>query len=255
MSKPLFEKVLIANRGEIALRIMRTLRKMDIKSVAVYSEADTNSDHVQYADEAYYIGNSPATESYLSIKNIVSAIRVSGVQAVHPGYGFLAENSQFANILKREGITLIGPSAKVIKQMGDKIEAKKIAIDSGVSTVPGYMGIINNFEQAVGIAEEIGFPIIIKAAAGGGGRGMRVVQNPKEMEKAFESAKELFPDNPLRNWADYLLIESYEQQGNSDKSKDEINKLVKTENVDPILKRAAQSRADIQEWEKQLKEG
>ncbi len=189
MSKPLFEKVLIANRGEIALRIMRTLRKMDIKSVAVYSEADTNSDHVQYADEAYYIGNSPATESYLSIKNIVSAIRVSGAQAVHPGYGFLAENSQFANILKREGITLIGPSAKVIKQMGDKIEAKKIAIDSGVSTVPGYMGIINNFEQAVGIAEEIGFPIIIKAAAGGGGRGMRVVQNPKEMEKAFESAK------------------------------------------------------------------
>ena len=164
MNKPLFEKVLVANRGEIALRIMRTLRKMDIKTVAIYSEADTNSDHVQYADEAYYIGNSPATESYLSIKNIVSAIRVSGAQAVHPGYGFLAENSQFANILKREGITLIGPSAKVIKQMGDKIEAKKIAIDSGVSTVPGYMGVINNFEQAVGIAEEIGFPIIIKAA-------------------------------------------------------------------------------------------
>jgi propionyl-CoA carboxylase alpha chain len=189
MNKPLFEKVLVANRGEIALRIMRTLRKMDIKSVAVYSEADTNSEHVQYADEAYYIGNSPATESYLSIKNIISAIRVSGAQAVHPGYGFLAENSQFANILKREGITLIGPSAKVIKQMGDKIEAKKIAIDSGVSTVPGYMGVINNLDQAIEIAEEIGFPIIIKAAAGGGGRGMRVVKNAKEMEKAFESAK------------------------------------------------------------------
>lgn len=189
MSKPLFDKVLIANRGEIALRIMKTLRKMGIKSVAVYSEADTNSDHVQYADEAYYIGNSPATESYLSIKNIISAIRVSGAQAVHPGYGFLAENSQFANILKREGITLIGPSAKVIKKMGDKIEAKKIAIDSGVSTVPGYMGIINSFEQAVEIAEEISFPIIIKAAAGGGGRGMRVVHNEKEMKKAYESAK------------------------------------------------------------------
>ena len=189
MNKPLFEKVLVANRGEIALRIMRTLRKMDIKSVAVYSEADTNSEHVQYADEAYYIGNSPATESYLSIKNIISAIRVSGAQAVHPGYGFLAENSQFANILKREGITLIGPSAKVIKQMGDKIEAKKIAIDSGVSTVPGYMGVINNLDQAIEIGEEIGFPIIIKAAAGGGGRGMRVVKNAKEMEKAFESAK------------------------------------------------------------------
>lgn len=189
MSKPLFEKVLVANRGEIALRIMKTLHQMGIKSVAIYSEADTNSDHVQYADEAYYIGNSPATESYLSIKNIVSAIRLSGAQAVHPGYGFLAENSQFANILKREGITLIGPSAKVIKKMGDKIEAKKIAIDSGVSTVPGYMGTINSLEQAIEIAEDIGFPVIIKAAAGGGGRGMRVVENKKQMEKAFESAK------------------------------------------------------------------
>jgi propionyl-CoA carboxylase alpha chain len=189
MSKPLFEKVLVANRGEIALRIMKTLRLMGIKSVAIYSEVDTNSDHVQYADEAYYIGNSPATESYLSIKNIVSAIRLSGAQAVHPGYGFLAENSQFANILKREGITLIGPSAKVIKKMGDKIEAKKIAIDSGVSTVPGYMGTINNLEQAIEIADNIGFPIIIKAAAGGGGRGMRVVENVKQMERAYESAK------------------------------------------------------------------
>ena len=189
MNKPLFEKVLVANRGEIALRIMRTLRKMNITSVAIYSEADTSSNHVQYADEAYFIGNSPASESYLSIKNIVNAIRISGATAVHPGYGFLAENAQFANILKREGITLIGPSAKVIKQMGDKIEAKKVAIDSGVSTVPGYMGIINNLEQAIEIAENIGFPIIIKAAAGGGGRGMRVVKNTKEMEKAYSSAK------------------------------------------------------------------
>lgn len=189
MSKPLFEKVLVANRGEIALRIMKTLHKMGIKSVAVYSEADTNSKYVQYADEAYYIGNSPATQSYLSIKNIVAAIRASGAQAVHPGYGFLAENANFANILKREGITLIGPSAKIIKSMGDKIEAKKIAIDSGVSTVPGYMGTINNLDQAIEIAEGICFPIIIKAAAGGGGRGMRVVRNVKEMEKAYESAK------------------------------------------------------------------
>ncbi|CAN0601199.1 unnamed protein product, partial [Ectocarpus sp. 12 AP-2014] len=189
MSKPLFEKVLVSNRGEIALRIMKTLHQMGIKSVAIYSEADTNSDHVQYANEAYYIGNSPATESYLSIKNIVNAIRLSGAQAVHPGYGFLAENSQFANILKREGITLIGPSAKVIKKMGDKIEAKKIAIDSGVSTVPGYMGTINSLDQAIKIAEDIGFPVIIKAAAGGGGRGMRVVENKKQMGKAFESAK------------------------------------------------------------------
>lgn len=189
MNKPLFEKVLVANRGEIALRIMRTLRKMGIKSVAIYSEADTNSNHVSFADEAYYIGNSPATESYLSIKNIINAIRISGAQAVHPGYGFLSENSQFANVLKREGITLIGPSAKAIKQMGDKIEAKKIAVDAGVSTVPGYMGTINSLEQAIEITEKIGFPIIIKAAAGGGGRGMRVVNNHSEIEKAYISAK------------------------------------------------------------------
>lgn len=187
--KPLFEKVLIANRGEIALRIMKTLQKMGIKSVAVYSEADSNALYVQHADEAYYIGNSPSTESYLSIPKIISAIRESGADAVHPGYGFLAENANFANILKREGITLIGPSAKVIKMMGDKIEAKKIAIDAGVSTVPGYMGTIDNVDKAIEIAEEIGFPVIIKAAAGGGGRGMRVVKNAAEMAKAYQSAK------------------------------------------------------------------
>ncbi len=189
MTKPLFDKILIANRGEIALRIMRTLRKMSIKSVAVYSETDTHSMHVQYADEAYYIGNSPATESYLSIKNIINAIRASGAQAVHPGYGFLSENSTFANILKREGVTLIGPNASAMKKMGDKIEAKKIAIEAGVSTVPGYVGTISNIAQAVEIAEKIGFPVIVKATAGGGGRGMRVVKNSGEMANAFESAK------------------------------------------------------------------
>lgn len=189
MTKPLFDKVLIANRGEIALRIMRTLKKMGIKSVAVYSEADTHSMHVQYADEAYYIGNSPATESYLSIKNIINAIRASGANAVHPGYGFLSENANFANILKREGVTLIGPNAAAIKKMGDKIEAKKVAIEAGVTTVPGYVGTIACIDQAVEIAEKIGFPVIVKAAAGGGGRGMRVVKNSKEMANAFESAK------------------------------------------------------------------
>lgn len=189
MTKPLFDKVLIANRGEIALRIMRTLKKMNIKSVAVYSEADTNSMHVQYADEAYYIGNSPATESYLSIKNIINAIRTSGAQAVHPGYGFLSENSNFANVLKREGVVLIGPSAATIKKMGDKIEAKKIAIEAGVTTVPGYIGTINNIAHAIEIAEKIGFPVIVKATAGGGGRGMRVVKSSEEMATAFESAK------------------------------------------------------------------
>ncbi|MFV0251590.1 MAG: acetyl-CoA carboxylase biotin carboxylase subunit [Rickettsia aeschlimannii] len=189
MNKPLFDKILIANRSEIAVRIIRTLKKMGIKSVAVYSEADTNSMYVQHADEAYYIGDSPVTESYLSIKNIISAIRESGANAVHPGYGFLSENPNFANILKREGVVLIGPSAGTIKKMGDKIEAKKIAIEAGVSTVPGYMGTINDVKQAIDIAKEIGFPVIVKAAAGGGGRGMRVVNNPAEMANAFESAK------------------------------------------------------------------
>lgn len=189
MTKPLFDKVLIANRGEIALRIMKTLKKMGIKSVAVYSEADTNSLHTQYADEAYFIGNSPATESYLNIKNIIAAIRESGAGAVHPGYGFLSENPLFANALKREGVKLIGPSAHAIRVMGDKIEAKKLATDAGVSTVPGYMGAIPNAAQATEIAKKIGFPVIVKAAAGGGGRGMRVVTMESEMEAAFESAR------------------------------------------------------------------
>lgn len=189
MKKPLFEKVLVANRGEIALRIMRTLKNMGIKTVAVYSEADTNSLHVQFADEAIYIGPSPATESYLSIKNILNAIRVSGAQAVHPGYGFLSEDSEFAKALKKEGIKLIGPSDKVIKMMGDKIEAKKMAQAANVSTVPGYLGEIDSLEKAKTIAAEIGYPVIIKAAGGGGGRGMRVVRLEENLNDALNSAK------------------------------------------------------------------
>jgi len=188
-TKPLFDKVLIANRGEIALRIIRSLKKLNIKSVAVYSEADTNALHVKEADEAYFIGNSPATESYLNIPNIINAIRTSGASAVHPGYGFLSENAHFAKILEKEGVALIGPSTHAIRVMGDKIEAKKIAIAAGVSTVPGYMGTISEVSQAVKIAEEIGFPVIVKAAAGGGGRGMRIVKNSKEMQAAFMSAR------------------------------------------------------------------
>jgi propionyl-CoA carboxylase alpha chain len=184
----MFEKVLVANRGEIAIRIMRTLKNMGIKTVAVYSEADTNALHVKYADEAIYIGPSAATESYLSIPNIINAIRKSNAEAVHPGYGFLSENYDFAKALKKEGVVLIGPSAKVVKTMGDKIEAKKIAQDANVSTVPGYIGIIKNPEQAVTIAEEIGFPVMIKAAAGGGGRGMRVVYTSNEVVDAYASA-------------------------------------------------------------------
>jgi propionyl-CoA carboxylase alpha chain len=188
MPNQMFEKVLVANRGEIALRIMRTLKKMGVKSVAVYSEADTNSLYVQYADEAIYIGPSPATESYLSIPNIMMAINKSGAQAVHPGYGFLSENAHFAESLREESITLIGPSVNAIKNMGDKIEAKKLAIKAGVSTVPGYMGIIETPEEAVKIASSIGFPVMVKAAAGGGGRGMRVVKSEDEVVEAYLSA-------------------------------------------------------------------
>lgn len=189
MEEMMFEKVLVANRGEIALRIMRTLKKMGIKTVAVYSEADTNSLHVQFADEAVYVGPSPATESYLSITNIIQAVRKSGAQAVHPGYGFLSENPKFAKALRKEGVKLIGPSDKVIKMMGDKIEAKKMAQAAKVSTVPGYLGEIDNSEHAKSIALEIGFPVIIKAAAGGGGRGMRVVHNIEGLDEALNSAK------------------------------------------------------------------
>jgi propionyl-CoA carboxylase alpha chain len=189
MNKTLFEKVLVANRGEIALRIMRTLKNLGIKTVAVYSEADTNSLHVQFADEAIYIGPSPATESYLSIKNIIQAAQKSGAQAVHPGYGFLSEDADFAKALHNEGIKLIGPSNKVIKMMGDKIEAKRMAQAAGVTTVPGYLGEIDGLEQAKSIANDIGYPVIIKAAGGGGGRGMRVVRNIENLNEALNSAK------------------------------------------------------------------
>ncbi|QEK39593.1 acetyl-CoA carboxylase biotin carboxylase subunit [Candidatus Sneabacter namystus] len=186
---PYFEKVLVANRGEVALRIMKTLKKMDIKSVTVYSEADDNAMHVKYADEAIFVGNSPPTESYLSIPNILSAVRVSGAQAVHPGYGFLSENAKFAQQLQQEGVTLIGPSASAILKMGDKISAKKIASLAKVNTVPGYIGTIATEKEAIKIAKKIGFPVIVKAVAGGGGRGMRIINNEQQMLSAFEAAK------------------------------------------------------------------
>lgn len=207
--KKLFYKVLIANRGEIAVRVIKTLKKLGIKSVAVYSETDTNAMHVNMADEAIFIGNSPATDSYLAIDHIVDAVRQSGAQAVHPGYGFLSENPLFAKALAKEKVELIGPSANVIKSMGDKIEAKKIAEKAGVSTVPGYMGVIENEKKAVKIAKKIGFPVIVKAAAGGGGRGMRVVENEGDMRDAFVSAS-----NEARNnfSDDRLFIEKYIQR-------------------------------------------
>ncbi len=205
----MFTKVLIANRGEIAVRIIRTLQKMKIKTVAVYSEADTNSLHVRMADEAVYIGHSPATESYLRSKKILDAIRTTGAQAVHPGYGFLSENCDFAKALEKEGITLIGPSHQAIYSMGDKIEAKKLAQDAGVSTIPGYMGVIKDEKEAAKIAKQVGFPVMIKAAAGGGGKGMRVVRSEEEVAQAYSSAS-----NEARNSFndDRIFIEKFIEQ-------------------------------------------
>ncbi|MDB2414945.1 acetyl/propionyl/methylcrotonyl-CoA carboxylase subunit alpha [Rickettsiales bacterium] len=184
----MFSKILIANRGEIACRIIKTARKMGIKTVAVYSDADTNSAHVSMADEAVYIGPSPASQSYLDTDRIIKAIISTGAEAVHPGYGFLSENANFAKKLKKHNIVFIGPDVKAIRIMGDKIESKKMAIDSGVDTVPGYMGVIENEAEAVKIASKIGFPAMIKAAAGGGGKGMRVVNSKAEVKPAFRSA-------------------------------------------------------------------
>ena len=184
----MFEKILIANRGEIAVRIMRTCKKMGIKTVAVYSEADTNALHVREADEAIYIGPSPSIKSYLNIDNILSAIHSTGAQAVHPGYGFLSENAEFARRLEQVGVTLIGPSPHAIKMMGDKIESKKIAEKAGVNKVPGTLDVITSDDQARKVVEQIGYPVMIKAAAGGGGKGMRVARNDKELVDGLKSS-------------------------------------------------------------------
>ncbi len=184
----MFKKILIANRGEIAVRIMRTCKKMGIKTVAVYSEADTNALHVREADEAVYIGASPSVKSYLNIDNILSAVASSGAEAVHPGYGFLSENSEFARKLEQAGVMLIGPSPEAVRKMGDKIESKKIAMAAGVSTVPGMLDVITSDDDAKRIAKEVGFPVMIKAAAGGGGKGMRIAHNEKELLDGFKYA-------------------------------------------------------------------
>lgn len=183
------KKLLIANRGEIACRIIKTCKKMGIKTVAVYSQADTNSLHVQQADEAIHIGDSAANMSYLNANKIVDAVKMSGADAVHPGYGFLSENAQFAKLLQKYYINFVGPSVEAIQQMGDKIQAKKLAKQAGVNVVPGYMGAIDSADEAVKIAEEIGYPIMLKAAAGGGGKGIRVVRSSDEMLQAFQSTQ------------------------------------------------------------------
>ncbi len=184
----MFKKILIANRGEIAVRIMDTCKKMGIKTVAVYSEADSNALHVKKADEAVYLGPAPSTQSYLNVPALVRAIEKTGADAVHPGYGFLSENCDFSTAVKKAGAVFIGPEAHAIKVMGDKIESKKLAKQAGVSTVPGSEGEIQTLDEAKAIVKKIGFPVMIKAAAGGGGKGMRVARNDKELVDGLKYA-------------------------------------------------------------------
>ena len=185
----MFDKILIANRGEIACRVIKTARRMGIKTVAVYSDADRDALHVQMADEAVHIGPSASAQSYLVVEKIVEACKRTGAQAVHPGYGFLSEKREFQEALAKAGIVFIGPDAHAIHAMGDKIESKKLAAKAGVTTVPGYMGEIDTADEAVRIAREIGYPVMIKASAGGGGKGMRLATNDDQCREGFQSAK------------------------------------------------------------------
>ena len=185
----MFKKILIANRGEIACRVIKSAQKMGIKTVAVYSDADRNALHVKMADEAIHIGASPAAQSYIVIDKIMAAIKASGAEAVHPGYGFLSENMNFAAALEAAGVVFIGPPSPAIEAMGDKITSKKLAIEAGVSTVPGHMGLIADAEEAVKIATQIGYPVMIKASAGGGGKGMRIAWDDAEAREGFQSSK------------------------------------------------------------------
>ena len=182
-------KLLIANRGEIACRVIKTAKKMGIATVAVYSDADREALHVRMADEAVHIGPSPAKDSYLQIEKIIAACKSTGAEAVHPGYGFLSENPKFAEALDAAGIIFVGPPVKAIEAMGDKITSKKIAAEAGVSTVPGHMGLIGDADEAVKIAKSIGYPVMIKASAGGGGKGMRIAHNDAEAREGFERSR------------------------------------------------------------------
>ena len=184
----MFKKILIANRGEIACRVIKTAKKMNIKTVAVYSDADRYAEHVRMADESVYLGKSPASESYLKTELIIKACKDKKCDALHPGYGFLSENANFAEALDKADIIFIGPSKKAIASMGDKIESKKIAKAAEINTVPGYIGVIQNKEKAVQIADEIGYPVMIKASAGGGGKGMRIAFSRDEVADGFERA-------------------------------------------------------------------
>lgn len=185
----MFKKILIANRGEIALRIIRTCREMGINTVAVYSTADKNALHVRFADEAVCIGPPSSRDSYLNIPNIIAAAEITNSDAIHPGYGFLSENARFSEICQENKITFIGPKPEMIRAMGDKANAKKTMKNSGVPTIPGSDGLVGTMEEAIHIANKIKYPVILKATAGGGGRGMRIIRSDKDFENAWNSAR------------------------------------------------------------------
>ena len=185
----MFSKVLIANRGEIALRILRACKELGIETVAVHSTADDNAMHVKLADQSVCIGPPSSKDSYLNVHEIISACEITGADAIHPGYGFLSENAKFASILEAHGITFIGPSSEHIKTMGDKIQAKQTVMDLGIPVVPGSDGAVNDDKEAMKIADDIGYPVILKAASGGGGRGMKVVNSQSEMKTALQTTK------------------------------------------------------------------
>jgi propionyl-CoA carboxylase alpha chain len=185
----MFKKILIANRGEIACRVIKTARRMGIATVAVYSDADARAPFVKMADEAVHIGPSPAAQSYLIAEKIIEACKATGAEAVHPGYGFLSERTSFAEALKAEGIAFIGPPVNAIAAMGDKIESKKLAMEAGVNVVPGFVGEIDDTEHAVRISDEIGYPVMMKASAGGGGKGMRLAYSEQDVREGFEAVK------------------------------------------------------------------
>jgi len=184
----MFEKILIANRGEIALRVHRACREMGIKTVAIYSEADRNAMHVRLADESVCVGPNAAAQSYLNIPQIIAACEITGAQAVHPGYGFLSENARFAEIVEAHDLVFIGPTADHIRLMGDKIAAKQAVRDAGIPVVPGSDGGISDIDEAKKVADEIGYPVLVKAASGGGGRGMKVAETPEDFREAVETA-------------------------------------------------------------------
>ncbi|EGG24791.1 propionyl-CoA carboxylase [Cavenderia fasciculata] len=206
----MFEKILVANRGEIACRVFKTCKEMGIKTVAIHSDADKHARHVLEADEAVCVGPAPTSQSYLNIDNILEAIKSTGAQAVHPGYGFLSENSRFVKELEKIGVTFIGPNSYAMHALGDKIESKKIAKAAGVSVIPGFIGEVDGIEQVIKIANEIGYPVMVKASAGGGGKGMRIAWNDEDVKIGYrlskQEAKSSFGD-------DRMLIEKYIDRG------------------------------------------